>query len=65
MSGDFRVTHPSLPAAIDSIPDYENIDDRAQEAARELDRQPDGRFDPDLKIIRGWVTSISIGQGER
>ena len=65
VSGDFRVTHPSLPATIDSVPDYEDVDDKAQETARTLDRQPDATFEPDLKVIQGWVASISIKQGEQ
>lgn len=66
VSGDFRVTHPSLPATIHSVPDSEDIDDRAQVAARALDQQPDSSFEPDLKVIRGWVASISINkEGEQ
>ena len=65
VSGDFRVTHPSLPATIDLVPDYEDIDDKAQAAARALDRQPDATFEPDLQVVRGWVASISIKKGEQ
>jgi hypothetical protein len=66
VSGDFRVTHPSLPATIDSVPDYEDIDDKAQVIARALDQQPDVSFEPDLKVMRGWVASISINkEGEQ
>ena len=65
VSGDFRVTHPSLPATIDSVPDYEDIDCKAQAAARKLDRQPDATFSPNLKVIRGWVASVAIKQGEQ
>lgn len=62
VSGDFRVSHPSLPATIDLIPDYDDIDDKAQAAGRTLDRQPDATFEPDLTVIQGWVASISIKQ---
>ncbi len=64
VSCDFRVTHSILPDTIDRIPEYDDIDDKAQEIARALDRQSDATFEPDLEVIRGWVASISINQGE-
>ncbi|RYD39446.1 MAG: hypothetical protein EOP85_15915 [Verrucomicrobiaceae bacterium] len=56
----FNVTNPVLPSSLEAVPQTDTIDDDAEEMAKQLDRQPDSSFIPDLGTIRSWVGSIKI-----
>lgn len=60
VSAAFRVTHPILPASIDSVPNSETINDDAEKMAKRLNQQPDDSFSPGLSVIRSWIESIKL-----
>lgn len=60
VSAKFRVTHPILPASIETVPKSDTIDDDAEKMAKRLDQQPDDSFSPGLPVMRSWIESIRI-----
>lgn len=58
VSADFRITHPKLPAGIDSKPLHGADNDLADSAF--LKRQPDESFKPSLRKVREWVGTFKL-----
>ena len=58
VSADFRITHPKLPAGIDSKPLHGADNDRADSVF--LTKQSDDSFTPSLRKVRDWIGTLKL-----